>query len=153
MLLTDLPRLADQLPGFGELVRELGGDSRASAAAMEGLAGPAKGFVLARLYARVQRSMLIVTYQQEQAQRLWDDLIRFGVPQERTSVLPSAQSLFLEGDVTDYRAIGERIGALSLLAADEPCIVIGTIEAVLQRTSPPSDLIPYSFTIEAGQEV
>ena len=81
--------------------------------------------------ARLDRPILVLTYQQEQAQRLWDDLVRFGVPQERVCTLPSSQSLFLEGDITDFRAIGERIGALMSLAQGEPCIVIGTAEAVL----------------------
>src|SRR5579859_382985 len=153
MILTDLPRVVDQLSSFNDLVRQLGIEGAPFAAEIEGLAGPAKGFALARLYARLERPLLIVTYQHEQAQRLWDDLIRFGVPADRACVLPSAQSLFLEGDVTDYRAIGERIGALTLLARNEPCIVIGTVEAVLQRSSPPEDLIPFSFTLQAGQEV
>jgi transcription-repair coupling factor (superfamily II helicase) len=153
MILTDLPRLADQLPGFNDLVRQLGGDATPACVEIEGLAGPAKGFVIARLFARLERSILIVTYQQEQAQRLWDDLIRFGAPQDRVCVLPSAQSLFLEGDVTDTRLIGERVGALSLLSGEAPGIVIGTVEAVLQRTSSPDELIPFAFTLQAGQEV
>ncbi|HZP80359.1 MAG TPA: transcription-repair coupling factor [Chthonomonadaceae bacterium] len=149
MALTDLPRLADQLPGFEALIKGLGTKGAQGAVEIEGLAGPAKGFALARLFARLERPLLVITYQQEQAQRLWDDLIRFGVPAERVCVLPSSQSLFLEGDITDFRVIGERIGALSTLASGAPCLVIGTAEAVLQRTSPPGDLIPHSFTLEA----
>src|SRR5256885_12848694 len=49
---------------------------------------------------------------------------------------------------SDYRVIGERIAALTTLAQNEPCIVIGTLEAVLQRTSPPTDLVPYRFTLD-----
>ncbi len=157
MVLNDLPRLADALPDFGDLVKALqrsdergmmSDESKSNsslithhssfppAVEIEGLAGPAKGYVLARLFARLERPLLVVTYQQEQAQRLWDDLTRFGVPSEQLAVLPSSQSQFLEGDITDFRVIGERIGALALLAKQEPCIVIGTVEAVLQRTSP-----------------
>src|SRR5258708_22026850 len=142
MALTDLPRLADQLPGFSDIVELLHAPGATGAVEIEGLAGPAKGFALARLFARLERPLLVLTYQQEQAQRLWDDLVRFGVPGERVCVLPSSQSLFLEGDITDFRVIGERIGALSVLAQGEPCIVIGTPEAVLQRTSPPDALLP-----------
>ncbi len=153
MALTDLPRLADQLPGFDELVKALATEGAQGAVEIEGLAGPAKGFALARLFARLERPLLVITYQQDQAQRLWDDLLRFGVPAERVSVLPASQSLFLEGDVTDYRVIGERIGALTLLAQDAPCIVIGTAEAVLQRTSPPDALLPHVFKLEAEQTI
>src|SRR5579884_571729 len=152
MALTDLPRLADQLPDFEALVNNLE-TPQGRSALIEGLAGPAKGFMLARLFARLERSLLVITYQQEQAQRLWDDLVRFGVPEDRVCVLPSSQSLFLEGDVTDFRLVGERIGALTTLAQEMPAIVIGTAEAVLQRTSPPEDLVPYVFTLEAGQSI
>ena len=107
MVLNDLPRLADALPDFGDLVTALQGTEEGKrekgkgksteptpdtrhptsdtppAVEIEGLAGPAKGFVLARLFARLERPLLVVTYQQEQAQRLWDDLMRFGVPSEK----------------------------------------------------------------------
>ena len=115
--------------------------------------GPAKAFALARLFARVNRPLLVVTYQHEAAQRLWDDLVRFGIPEERVCVLPASQSFFLEGDITDFRVIGERIAALMTLARDEPTIVIGTAEAVLQRTSPPDDLLPYVFTLHAEETI
>lgn len=153
MLLTDLPRLVDSLPGFDSLIKRLSAESAREAVEIEGLAGPAKGFVLGRLYTRLDRPVLLITYQQEQAQRLADDLLRFGVPPDRLSMLPAAQGLFLEGDMTDHRVIGERIGALLLLASGKPCVVIATIEALLQRTAPPSELTPYVFTLHAGQEV
>ena len=168
MALNDLSRLVDPLPGFAPLVKTLqaarkpetqSGTSKDAAkkareaVEIEGLAGPAKGFVLARLYARLERPLLLITYQQEQAQRLWDDLVRFGVPLDRVCVLPFSQSQFLEGDVTDFRVIGERVGALAMLAGQEPCLVIGTIEAVLQHTSAPDALISHSFTLEAEQTI
>src|SRR5579871_301635 len=153
MALTDLPRLADQLPGFGEMVQALSKEGANGAVEIEGLTGPAKGFALARLFARLARPLLLITYSQEQAQRLWDDLTRFGVPGDRVCMLPSSQGFFLEGDITDFRVVGERIAALTTLAQNEPCIVIGTLEAVLQRTSPPDDLVPYRFVLEAGEEI
>lgn len=164
MALNDLPLLLDTLPGFDDLVKTLkqqgqptGGrepkNPAHTAVAIDGLAGPAKGFAIARLFSQLARPLLVITYQQEQAQRLWEDIVRFGVPQDKAAVLPSSQSQFLEGDVTDFRVIGERVGALAMLARRTPCIVIGTIEAVLQRTGAPDDLMPHLFTLEAGQSV
>ena len=135
MALNDLPSLLDSLPGIRAMIETLKGDT--GAVEIEGMTSSAKGFALARVFARLDRPLLVITYSQEQAQRLWDDLVRYGVPQDRVCTLPSSQSLFLEGDITDFRVIGERIGALLTLAQQEPCIVIGTLEAVLQRTSPP----------------
>ncbi len=151
MALPDLPALADRLPEFDAALAAL--QSGRNAIEIEGLAGPAKGFALARLFARLNKTILVVTYQQEQAQRLWDDLVRFGLRQEQVCVLPASQSLFLEGDVTDYRVIGERIGGLTALAGSEPAIVIGTIEAVLQRTSPRDAIVTPAFSVQANDEI
>src|SRR5258708_29252007 len=151
MALSDLPRLADDLPGLNELAKTLAETS--SAVEIEGLAGPAKAFALARLFARVNRPILVVTYQHEAAQRLWDDLVRFGIPEERVCVLPASQSFFLDGDITDFRVIGERVAALMTLSRDEPTIVIGTTEAVLQRTSPRADLLPHVFTLHGEETI
>ena len=152
MILNDLPQLADKLPDFDLLISGLQSKTP-QAVTLEGLTGAAKGFVLAQLYHKLMRPILILTYQPEQAQRLWDDLVRFGVPERRVAVLPSAQSLFLEGDVTDHRAIGERIRALLQLGDGDPSIVIGTGESVLQRTAPISDLAPFVVTLEAETTV
>ena len=153
MILNDLPLLVDRLPHLDNLVTTLKSVGATHHTLIEGVVGSAKGFVLSRLYQRLQKPLLILTYQQEQAQKLWEDILRYGVPAERVSVLPAGQSLFLEGDITDFRVIGERMNALHLLAQNEPCIVIGTLEAALQRTSPPQDLLPYQFALTAGTSI
>lgn len=151
MTLYDLPQTTEKLPDWEGMLAALRDDAP-QAVAVEGVTNAAKGMVLAQAYRRLMRPLLVLTYQPEQAMRLWDDLIRYGVPESRVSVLPSAQSLFLEGDITDFRAIGERIRALLQLADGEPGIVIGTAESVFQRTSPPGDLTPHVFTLEAETE-
>lgn len=152
MTLSDLPKLADQLPDFDAIVQLLKQET-AQAVAVEGLVGAAKGFVLARLFQRLETPLLVLTYQQEQAYHLTNDLTHFGVPAHRVAVLPPSQSLFLEGDITDHRVIGERINALYLLHQEVPAIVIGTAEAILQRTSPPDTLVAPTFHIAAGSIV
>jgi transcription-repair coupling factor (superfamily II helicase) len=149
----DLPQWLDTLPQFEELARTLAPSGESLHARIDGLNGSAKGFVLSRLFSRLKRPLLILTYQQEQARRLWDDLLHFGVPEDRVAILPAGQSLFLEGDITDHRVIGERLQALFLLAEDAPCIVIGTLEAALQRTSHATTLLSHQFTLEANSTV
>src|SRR5579872_5435820 len=151
MALTELPKLIDTLPGIQEIAKSLAGSG--GVAAIDGLAGPAKAFALAGLAAKVDRPLLVVTYSQEAAQRLWDDLVRFGVPAERACVLPASQGFFLEGDVTDFRVVGERIAALMTLSRSGPTIVIGTAEAVLQRTAPQDELLPHVFTLRADETI
>jgi transcription-repair coupling factor (superfamily II helicase) len=151
MQLLDLPQRVDRLTGFDALLSAL--DAPQGHGQVEGLAGPAKGLLLTRLLQRRGGQTLVITYQNEQAQRLWDDLRHFGIPEEQLFILPASESRWLSNDVTDYRALGDRIAALTALAGGEPAIVIGTAEAVFQRTSPPDELVSQTLTIRAGQEI
>jgi transcription-repair coupling factor (superfamily II helicase) len=151
MQLLDLPQRVDRLPGFDALLSALNAPN--GHGQIEGLAGAAKGLLLARLIQQRGGQALVITYQTEQAQRLWDDLRHFGIPEERLFILPASESRWLSNDVTDYRALGDRIAALTALATGEPAIVIGTAEAVFQRTSPPDELASQPFSILAGEEI
>src|SRR5579862_6792703 len=154
MTLHDLPQRVDRLSGFDALlsVFQSRGTPRGHGQII-GLAGAAKSLLLARLYQRREEQMLLLTYQTEQAQRLWDDLRHFGIPEERLFLLPASESRWLTNDVTDYRALGERIAALSALGAGAPCIVIGTADAVFQRTSPPEDIVAPTLSLRVGETV
>src|SRR5579862_2800619 len=154
MTLHDLPQRVDRLSGFDALlsVFQSRGTPRGHGQII-GLAGAAKSLLLARLYQRREEQMLLLTYQTEQAQRLWDDLRHFGIPEDRLYLLPASENRWLTNDVTDYRALGERIAALSALGAGAPCIVIGTADAVFQRTSPPEDIVAPTLSLRVGETV
>lgn len=157
MNLYDLPQRIDRLEGFDALLSAF--DASPAHGQIEGLAGAAKGLLLARIAQRRPHQMLIVAYQNEQAQRLWDDLKNFGIPEERMLLLPVLESRWLASDTTDYRALGERITALSRLAEGKhdtkasPLLVIGTAEAIFQRTSPPEDLLASTLTVQVGKSL
>src|SRR5207248_7563323 len=109
--------------------------------------------MLARVFQRRQQQIVVITFQTEQAQRMLDDLKQFGIPASQLFVLPALESRWMADDVTDHLALGERIAALSALASGDPCIVVGTAEAVFQRTSPPEDLVGPAFTIRSGRSL
>ncbi|CEK19727.1 transcription-repair coupling factor [Chthonomonas calidirosea] len=153
MSLKELLSLADQLTGLDTLVSALRDSPSPTIAQIEGLAGTAKGYLLAHLTTALQRPILLITYQQEQAQRLADDLLHFGLPSESVAVLPASPSLFTPDDVVDHHLIGERLSALKLLGQNRPCVVIGVIEAILRRTIPPAYLQQESLRLEAETEV
>src|SRR5215212_6591930 len=152
MTLHDLPQRVDRLPGFDSLLSALDKKTAASPghAQVVGLSGAAKALFLARVFQRREGQLVVVTYQTEQAQRMWDDLRHFGIPEDRLFLMPASESRWLSNDVTDYRALGERISALSALASGEPCVVIGTAEAIFQRTAPPEDLTDHEITLRVG---
>ncbi len=150
MTLHDLPQRVDRLPGFDSLLSAFNSRSLGHAQVV-GLAGAAKSLFLARLFTRREGQLLVVTHQAEQAQRIWDDLRHFGIPDRSLFLMPASESRWLSNDVTDFRALGERIAALSALASGEPCVVIGTAEAVFQRTGPLADLTDHKITLLVGE--
>ncbi len=150
MRLSDLPALADALPGFDLLLQTL--QARGGVRA-DGLAGTARAFFLARLWQRAAAPMLLLTYSHDQARRLCDDFAQFGIPEEALTLLPAARSMHLENEAADPRVAGERIAALSLLASGQPCVIVAPLEGALQYTTPPSALLPRSFVLEAEQVV
>ncbi|MCC6730767.1 MAG: transcription-repair coupling factor [Chthonomonadales bacterium] len=151
MTLNDLVQRVDRLPGFDALLSVLA--TPGGQAQVDGLAGPAKGLLAARVLERRGGAALVVTYQAEQAQRIWDDLRRFGVQEDRLHLLPASQGRRASGEPADFRALGDRIGALAALASEAACVVIGTADAVLQRTGPPDDLVGPAFTLRVGDSV
>ena len=151
MWLGELPKRVDRLDGFDALLAEI--DRENGKGQVEGLAGAAKSLLLARVFQNRGKPLLLITYQAEQAARILDDLRQFGIPREELFLMPSAESRWMADSVTDHVAVGERIAALSALAVGEPCVVVGTPEAVFQRASAPEDLIAPRITIRKGESV
>src|SRR5204863_394384 len=52
-----------------------------------------------------------------------------------------------------HAALGERIAALSALVSGNRCIVIGTPEAIFQRTGSSDELMDAIFTLRSGESV
>src|SRR5438105_15255537 len=107
MNLHDLPQRVDRLAGLDGLLQAF--DVPQRLAQVEGLTGPAKSLFLARVYQRRSGHLLIVTFQEEQAQRLLDDLRQFGVPADLLFHFPALESRWLNDDVTDLLDVGVRI--------------------------------------------
>ena len=117
---------------------------------VEGISGPAKSLLLAYMLAKSAGPTVIITWQNDQVQRIYDDLHLFGIPENRLFTMPVTESLRMSDDVTDHRSLGERILALTSLAKGDACVVIGTSESIFQRTSPSNELLSTSFDLCSG---
>ncbi len=146
--LQHLSQRVDRLTGFDSLLSAFNREK--GRGQVEGLTGAAKGLLLARMVQRRGGQTLVITHHMEQAHRLLDDLAQFGLPSLSLYLLPALESRWLAEAVTDHLALGERIAALTALGRGEPCVVVGTAEAVFQRTSPPADLLDTLFEIKHG---
>ena len=148
MDLSQLTRYVDRLPGFTETVEKL--PSSAIRVTIEGLVGTARSLVLARLWELIQPTVLVITPQPQEAYRILDDLKQLGISQDRLFHLVPFETSRITGTPADYSAISDRISSLLALARGEPCIVVGTPDAVFQRTVDPRVLLSHSFEVSAG---
>jgi len=151
MNLGDLPQIVDRLDGLDDLLAALrtGRNHRQ----VEGLAGAAKALFLARIFQRERSRILVVVPQIEQTQHLQDDLLSFGISESDLHTLPVSMGMRMMNEPLDFRTIGERISALNALASGKPCIIIGSAEAVFQRTIPPEELTSLGFILHMGDKV
>lgn len=120
---------------------------------IEGLAAAAKGWMLANIHARTRRTMLVVTYTHEQAERIAEDLPLYGIPADQVLFYPSSDSMIYEDGPPDFSVIGERLCALHSLLFGEASVVVATVNAALRRTLPRSALLRSYASVKVGDEI
>jgi transcription-repair coupling factor (superfamily II helicase) len=163
-----LPALG-QWPAFHDLVRNLRRDGYHGH--VEGCAGAAKNCIIAGLAASAERPLLVITYSNEQAEQLYDDIISFtgsapdehaclarpersrGEPAERVSFLPSLEILLYEEFSPDFDIIRDRLNSLRRLLRGEPITTVATAAAALHQTVPPPVLARAHFVLRPGDEL
>ncbi|UCH34822.1 MAG: transcription-repair coupling factor [Armatimonadota bacterium] len=153
-----LPALG-QWPEFSDFAQNLRRDGYRGH--VEGLTGAAKGCIIAGLAARAERPLLIITYNNEQAEQLYDDIVSFTgsapdqhvspEPAERVSFLPSLEILLYEEFSPDFDIIRDRLNSLHRLLRGEPVTVVATAPAVLHQTVPPAVLARAHLVLRKGQ--
>jgi len=119
---------------------------------LEGSAVAAKPWFLAALMKDfTPRSLLVVTYNQEQADRLAEDLPHYGISSEHIGFYPGNESAVFEDAKPEFRISGERLNTLYSLLNNKPQITIAPINALLSRTLPPGLLRQSVITLTVGQ--
>ena len=149
MSLANLLQALREFPQLQELHRCLEQGDRAIQ--IEGLTVAAKSVLAAALHDALRRPLLLVTYNYEQAERLYEDMAALGIG-DLLLVPPADSMIYQEGD-TDFDAIGGRLSALAHLQDGKPVIVVAPIAAVLQRTISPDVLAAHRLRIERSQEL
>lgn len=135
-------------PALKEAITHLDGSHAWHSIALE-----ARPFLLAGLYHRAPRKILIVTANYDRALQWQAKLQLCGIPDSIIHQLPSGLSALFEDASPEYMALSDRIGALRFLVSDEPGVVIATASAALERTLP-SEVIKTSFrTLQKGQSI
>ena len=120
---------------------------------IEGLAVAAKSVVVTALRRELNRPIVLVTYNYEQAERLYEDLASLGLGNGDLLLVPPADSMIYQEGDTDFDVIGRRLTALSQLLDGKPCIIVAPIASILQRTIPPEVMAKHRVRIEKGSEL
>ena len=60
MTMNELPKPADQIPGFEKLIQSL--ELTGATVEIEGLTGTARGYALSRVFQRLKKTLLIVIF-------------------------------------------------------------------------------------------
>jgi transcription-repair coupling factor (superfamily II helicase) len=152
--------LADQ-PGRSPAARELlamlrdgwgRADGRRPRAAVRGLTGSARAYLVSWLQRELERPLLYVTRHGEAWEMARDDVEYF---RGRAATLP-----FPEPDALPYdpssphpSVTAERLDTLARLAAGEPGIVVATVRGVLQKVPRPAKLARALLALRTGEEI
>jgi transcription-repair coupling factor (superfamily II helicase) len=151
MDLRELPGLADDYPAYQQLKEAI---ASGGVTQMEGLPVPAKGWLLAQLQRELNRPLIVISYNNDQAARLAADLARYGVDGDALTSLPSSTEtlIFAEG-APDLSQTGLRVAALQQLALGTAKVTVGPVGAWLQRTVRPELLRDRRVTLTVSESV
>lgn len=100
-----------------------------------------------------QRRFLIVTADHERALHWQARLGILGIPANLIRHLPSGQSSLFDDGAPERFALSERAGALAALSSDEPCIVLTTAQAALERAPDPKTFSKCVFQLKVESEI
>ncbi|MEG1431265.1 MAG: transcription-repair coupling factor, partial [Oscillospiraceae bacterium] len=139
-LLTALPKF---IPEFRDLLAAI--DSGRCPAALSGLSPVHRAHFAAAAATELDRPLVMVCADEEEAQRLCGDLTAFlGVPSQ---LLTAREFAFYDAAAASHQWEHRRLAVFRAMTAGEAPVVVATIEALLQRTLPPPLLERVTFTL------
>ncbi|HRF59022.1 MAG TPA: transcription-repair coupling factor [Fimbriimonadaceae bacterium] len=137
------------LPGLAEAFQGL----ESSSCVWRAVPLEARPLLLAALYHRAEGApfkALVVAPTYEKALQWQARLTLCGVPDGAIRQLPSGIASLFEDASPETHALSDRIGALRFLVGEEPGIVIGSPQAILERTLPREALEGAFFDVGVG---
>ncbi|MBI4285017.1 MAG: DEAD/DEAH box helicase, partial [Chloroflexi bacterium] len=153
MDLTGLLNVVEDSPAYGGLISELKeskGDTRV--AVLEA----SKPYLIAALYRKLRRPMLVVTAQPENAKKLQEQVMAWR-PAGAARLFPEPDALPYQRVVSDLSTEIERLQVLAALAGvngqDGPPLVITSAPALLLKTTPHRAFAAACHTIEANMNI
>lgn len=88
-------------------------------------------FALSQIHGR---QCLIIVDQEMQAKKIYEDLKFF--TGEKACFFPAAETVFYHIDAHSHQLLEDRIKTLNKVASGEPCIVVASVESIMNRLMP-----------------
>ena len=151
MSLGSLVKLGIEAGHFNDIAHLL--DAGARSVQVEGLAAGAKAYFLAGLFRRHERTIFVVTYSNEQGERLYEDISAFGLEDREVLYFPAVETLLYEEAFPDFRVVGHRLLTLDALAHGRKAVVVAPIHSTLRKTVPPEELRSSRIAIKVGESL
>ncbi len=158
MNLTQLLYLIEEMPAYRQLVGEL---EQQNGSARVAVLDAAKPYIIASLYHRLQRPMLVVTAQPENVKKLYEQLLAW-CDSSQVKLFPEPEALPYERIASDNSTELERLQVLSVLAnvAEDgkapstiPPLIVASAPAFMQKTARYGDFTALCHTVRLGMEV
>jgi len=156
--LTQLLYLIADMPAYRQLVAEIEWKSGSTKLVVLDAAKP---YLIASLYYRLQRPMLVVTAQLKNCNKLYEQLLVW-CSSNQVKLFPEPDALPYEHIASDNSTEIERLQLLSALAnitgddnttATAPPLILASAPAFMQKTAQYSDFTAVGHTIRLGMEV
>jgi len=154
--LSQLLQMIDDLPAYQRLIEELGRADRSSGVTVLEAAKP---FLIAALYRKLHRPLVVLTAQPENARKLYDQLMVW-CGSEEVRLFPEPDALPYERVTSDTPSEQERLQVLSSLVGPtdedttvQPPLVVVSAPAFIQKTPSRDDFAGGFRTVKVGMEV
>lgn len=117
-----------------------------------GLSGSARTVFLASVYNETKKSMLIVTYNLLQAQKLYDDLVQL-IDEEEVFLYPANELIAAEMSVASPELRAQRIDVLNYWSQHNKGIIIVPISGLRKIVPPKSLWKEEQITLKVGEDL
>ncbi len=153
IILDQLREKVTQADSFAELQEHLA--SSADAISVEGVSSAGAAALLAALLGHRRSTALVITYNDERAQRLATDLGQLlgDVDDLRVLIYPSIASALYDGVEPQPAEVAQRLAVLDRLCAGGPTVVVACVKAALHLTMPQAALREARRELRTGEEI
>lgn len=118
---------------------------------ISGLSGSGKAWLLAYLFRQEKRRFLVMTYRNEEAQTLAQDLTTY-LGEETVNFFLPLEVLPYEFETVDPEITGQRLKTLFELTGDKKTVTVATVSSFLEKTITSHNLRNFSISLKAGQK-